>query len=190
MKGSAMFMSLIRDGAALGDCVAQVSWGALAEMGDAHPAGQVGTETTLVFTLSHTAKTGAGVLISHPCDIPKGAAFLRIDEVCFPVGAIAHRHTHTGAGIRHLVRGGLRIEADGHSQTMQVGDSWFEAAGSPVRAVAMQSEGVSSFLRAMVIPADYEGKSTFALVNPQDANLPRLQLTHRHIDLPLQLDAG
>jgi hypothetical protein len=68
---------------------------------------------------------------------------------------------------------------------MNEGDSWFEDMNSPVRAVALQDHGVSIFVRAMVIPASFAGKSTFALVDPVDAALPRLQVTHRHIDLPL-----
>lgn len=182
-----MFMSLRRSGAALDQSLIDVTWIPLADMRDTHPAGQISGETVeggLTFALSDQAVDGEDVLACHPCKPPGAGALLRIDEVCFPVGAIAHRHTHTGTGIRYLVRGDLRIEAEDHTQTMHAGDSWFEPAASPVRAVSLQSQGVSSFLRAMVIPAEFEGKSTFGLANPDDAGLPRLQVTHRHVDLP------
>lgn len=188
-----MYLSLLRTPAALTETLAAVTWTPHAEVGSTHPAGQLTADMRgqgLVFILSYQACSGPNVLMSHPCDLPVGAAMLRVDEVCFPVGAIAARHTHAGAGIRHLVRGALQIEADDHTQTMQVGDCWFEAAHSPVRAVALQDLGVTSFLRGMVIPAEYAGRSTFQLADPAEAALPRLQVTHRHIDLPLQFDAG
>ncbi len=188
-----MFMSLLRTPAHIPNQLAAVAWTPQVDDGSTDPLGQITADMTragLVFVLSHQAQSGANVLMSNPCDLPVGAAMLRVDEVCFPVGAIAARHTHAGAGIRHLVRGALQIEADDHTQTMQVGDCWFEAAGKPVRAVALQDHGVTSFLRGMVIPAAYAGRSTFQLADPADAALPRLQVTHRHIDLPLQFDAG
>lgn len=190
-----MFISLIRDHPTGIDHVAALSWVPNAVLGDAHPAGVVAdgldrSRGGVVFVVSRLAPAGADVVACHACDMPEGPTLLRVDEVCFPVGAVAHRHTHTGAGIRHFVRGSLRIEADDHTQIMTPGDSWFEGAGSPVRAVALHDHGVTSFVRAMVIPAAYEGKSTFALMDPADADLPRLQVTHRHIDLPFQVDAG
>jgi len=190
-----MFMSLIRGTTANVEVAVALSWVPLGNLGDAHPAGTVSDRRDvpsddLFFVVSYEAPIGAHVLACHAYDMPVGAAILRIDEVCFPIGAVAYRHTHAGAGIRHLVRGALQIEVDDHTRVMTVGDSWFEAAGSPVRAVALQEQGVTSFVRAMVIPAAYEGKSTFALVDSTDAALPRLQVTHRHIDLPFQVDAG
>lgn len=183
-----MFMSLVRGHRLSGHYVAALSWDEHDQIGDAHPAGQISqtlTATGLSFALTEEALTGDDVLASHACIMPGGGAFLRVDEVCFPVGAIAHRHTHAGAGIRHLVRGSLRLEADEHTQVVQVGQSWFEPANTPVRAVALHTSGVSSFVRAMIIPEQFEGQSTFKLVDQTYAALPRLQVTHRHIDLPL-----
>lgn len=190
-----MFMSLIKGGTAEIDPVAALFWKPRAEMGTEHPAGTAGIvhsqpSEQLVFALSRVAPTGTNVLSCAACEMPDGRAILRVDEVCFPVGAVAYRHTHAGAGLRHLVRGSLRLEADDHTQVMACGDTWFEASHSPVRAVALQDQGVTSFVRAMVIPATFAGKSTFSLINPADADLPRLQVTHRHIDLPIQFEAG
>jgi len=190
-----MFMSLIKGSAAEIEPIAALSWALRTERGTAHPAGDTVDvpnlpDDHLTFALSVPAPTGSGILHCAPCDMPDGPAILRLDEVCFPVGAVAHRHTHAGAGIRYLVRGSLRIEADDHTQIMTVGDCWFEASNTPVRAVALHEQGMTSFVRAMVIPAIFAGKSTFSLMDPADADLPRLQVTHRHIDLPIQLEAG
>jgi quercetin dioxygenase-like cupin family protein len=171
-----------------------LSWTALPANQTLHPAGCVeigaGINADLIFTLSTVALSGAEVLATHAVSAQTGPSFLRVAEVCFPVGAIAHRHTHTGAGIRHLVRGELRIEAGGSPKVMSVGDSWFEPADTPVRAVALQPEGVTSFVRCMIVPPEFERKSTFSLVDPNDGHLPRLQMTHRHIDHAIYVDAG
>ncbi|MDB4213768.1 hypothetical protein N9741_02740, partial [Octadecabacter sp.] len=73
--------------------------------------------------------------------------------------------------------------------TMSAGDSWFEPANSPVRAVALQGSGVARFVRCMVIPLADVGRSTFKLCAPEDAHLPRLQMTHRHFDHVFQVEA-
>ena len=191
-----MFMSITTRQHALQSetIVCAVSWTALPDLDIAHPAGSVclGTDpkADLIFVLSTAPLRGPFIIAHQNIALPSGQALMRIDEVCFPVGAIAQRHTHSGAGFRHLVRGALRIEAQGSSRIMTVGDSWFEPAQTPVRAVALQDAGVTSFVRCMIVPTDFDGKSTFQLVDAADAGLPRLQVTHRHIDHPIYVDAG
>lgn len=186
-----MYMSILKDASQIDvmEIIAAIGWQAPPLMGEAHPAGQVFTDrltdVDLLFVLTRERLEGATVIACEHVDGVDGQNVLRVDEVCFPVGAIAHRHTHSGTGFRHLVRGSLRIEGEGHSQIMSVGDSWFEPAHSPVRAVALQAAGVTSFVRCMVVPAAFAGQSTFALVDPADAALPRLQMTHRHVDHPI-----
>ncbi|MGJ8610450.1 MAG: cupin domain-containing protein [Yoonia sp.] len=141
------------------------------------------------FLVTKTALTGQGVLDCAPLILPAPDWALRLDEVAFPVGAIAHRHTHAGAGWRHLVSGELRIEADHHTTVMTTGISWFEPADTPVRAVASQTTGITRFVRCMAIPAAFMDRSTFQLASPDDGNLPRLQVTHRHFDHVVQVDA-
>lgn len=187
-----MFMNILQGKDHRADAICALTWTAKPNVGDAHPAGSVqigaASNATLIFTLTKGPVEDA-VAYQH-FEWPAGPALLRVDEVCFPVGAIAYRHSHSGAGFRHLVRGSLRLEADGHSQTIAAGESWFEAAKSPVRAVAMQIEGVTSFVRCMVVAPEFEGQSTFALVDPAEAQLPRLQVTHRHLDHPFYVEAG
>lgn len=190
-----MYMSLVKDRTVQDDLIAQLVWVARPAPGALHPAGDMASphdlpDAYLAFVLSTMPQTGADVLRCEPCIMPDGPAILRLDEVCFPLGAVAHRHTHNGAGLRHLVRGSLRLEADNHTDIMTAGDSWYEPANAPVRAVSLHDQGVTSFVRAMVIPAAFAGKSTFRLMDPAEADLPRLQVTHRHIDMPLQCEAG
>lgn len=144
----------------------------------------------LRFVVSHDRLEGDDVLGGMSVHAPGHSWALRVDEVAFPVGAIAHCHTHSGSGWRYLVSGRLRIETATAANIMTEGDSWFEPAGTPVRAVALQDSGVTRFVRCMVIPLADVGRTTFKLVNPRDVDLPRLQITHRHLDHIVQDDAG
>jgi len=188
-----MFMSVV-DGDFMqdADSVATAYWRAGVEAGVDAPAGQavIGGAGDLGFLITQAPLSGIGVLDCAPLIVPENGWALRVDEVAFPVGAIAHRHTHTGSGWRHLLRGELRIEAEHEVTVMTAGSSWFEPAHAPVRAVALQTTGVTRFLRCMVIPLADVGRSTFQLVSPDDAGLPRLQVTHRHFDHIVQVDAG
>ena len=108
-------------------------------------------------------------------------AVLRLDQVDFPPGAIAYRHTHPGAGIRYLLDGGLQLESDHGKQYFQAGEAWFEDKNCPVKATAINSES-SRFVRAMLLPPEYEDKPTLTLLNAEDANKPRLQTNTRHFE--------
>lgn len=152
-----------------------------------HPAGQGATLAVgapdLSFVLTRNPVQGP-VLYSAAVTLAAGPALLRLDEVFFPPGAIAYRHTHPGPGIRHLVRGRLHLQADDHAFEIAAGDSWFEAALSPVRATALEQ---SSFVRCMILPPEFEGKSTLTILSEADRGLPRLQQTHRHVDTLINL---
>lgn len=112
------------------------------------------------------------------------SAFLRLDEVQFPPGAQAYRHTHPGPGIRYLVYGSLQLDTDHGTQIMTPGAAWFEDANSPVKATASESEP-SLFVRLMLLPPEYAGKGTLTLLNDEDKHKPRLQTNQRHFDQTL-----
>lgn len=189
-----MYMSVVNGSfTQVGHSIASAQWGEARDNGAQAPLGiatlgQVAGD--LSFLVTSKALFGKGVLGCEAVCLPPDGWALRLDEVAFPVGAIAHRHTHSGSGWRHLVSGSLRIEAEHDTSVMNAGDSWFEPANSPVRAVALQDVGVTRFVRCMVIPLADVGRSTFQLCAPDDADLPRLQMTHRHFDHVVQLDAG
>ena len=130
--------------------------------------------------------TGCRLLSSETFDWPDEEAIFRLDQVTFPSGAIAYRHIHSGAGFRHLVLGGLHIDTGSHIQQMHPRDSWFEDMHSPVRATAMEGT-TSQFIRAMLIPVEFQGKPTIKILDPIDAAKPSLQKNHRFIDQPISL---
>ena len=177
-----MFMSVFKTAPRGGDAVAVWRDTGSASADVAGGTGQIGGQGDLYFAMSSAPMGGPDILGCDPVTSVAAPWALRLDEVAFPVGAIAHRHTHAGSGWRHLVSGRLRIETDHGAQIIETGMSWFEPANSPVRAVALQTSGVTRFVRCMVIPQSFVGLSTFQLCNPKDAELERLQLTHRHFD--------
>lgn len=163
------------DGRSLG-----IGEGRLTRAGAALRAQGADPSLALAFVLSEDAAV-EGALASEriSVDFP---CVVRLDEVAFPPGAVAYRHVHAGAGFRHLRWGHLQLEADDHAFEAHPGDTWFEAANSPVRATATEHAHETRFVRCMVIPPDYEGKPTIRILDPDDAALPKRQVTHRHID--------
>lgn len=141
----------------------------------------------LRFDLSTTGLDTRGrVLETHRVTVPAGAVLMRVDQVTFPLGAVAYRHVHAGAGIRVLDRGELHLYADDHDFIRRPGQSWFEAANSPVRAEASTAVG-ARFIRFMVVPPAYAGKPTIRFLDPADAARPRHQVTHRFFERVIHL---
>lgn len=115
-------------------------------------------------------------------------AVLRLDQVDFQPGTVAYRHTHPGGGLRYLTLGSLRLEADHAVHTVMPGEAWFEGANSPVKAVSDTNQP-SQFVRMMILPAEYQGRSSFTLASESDADKPRLQTNHRFFDMPISVEA-
>jgi quercetin dioxygenase-like cupin family protein len=123
------------------------------------------------------------LLDDAPCDAllaaeveldPAVEWLFRVDRVDFPPGGVAYRHTHPGPGIRFLVLGSIRIESGGETHMYAPGDSWFESGPEPVFATASETEP-SAFVRALLLPREWEGKRTIRHVDPADDEKPRLQ---------------
>jgi len=127
------------------------------------------------------------LLLSDTFTIDEDNSILRLDRVTFPANAVAYRHTHSGAGIRYLLSGQLTVAADEHTQLMNRGDAWFEDAYSPVKATAA-AEGITEFIRVMVLPNEFLGKPTIKRLNPEDAKKPTLQTNKRYFDLPIRFN--
>lgn len=149
---------------------------------------QDGPASWLRFSLSETAPAQA--LLAEEVEIDPALVLLRLDTVTFPAGASAWRHVHPGPGIRHLLQGELALEADDHGTTLRAGESWFEAAHSPVKATASAEFEKSGFLRFMVLPVALQGQPSIQILDPADAERPRLQVTHRFIDQVVRLPHG
>lgn len=121
------------------------------------------------------------VLYSQIINASSNELLLRLDQVDFPPAAVAYRHTHPGPGIRHLVHGGLILNTDHGELTINTGDTWFEGANSAVTATAIKTRP-TQFVRLMLLPLEYEGRSTFTLHSQADADKPKLQTNIRHFE--------
>jgi len=138
-------------------------------------------------TSKTTPSTNESNLLANTFTVKEDNAILRLDRVTFPANAVAYRHTHSGAGIRYLLCGQLAVAADAHAQLMNRGDAWFEDAYSPVKATA-GAEGITEFVRVMVLPNEFLGKPTIKRLNPEDADKPTLQTNKRYFDLPISFN--
>lgn len=136
---------------------------------------------------SNTAPTDGNLILSDTFTINDEDSILRLDRVTFPANAVAYRHTHPGAGIRYLLSGQLQVAADDHSQLMQSDQAWFEDAYSPVKATA-GPEGITEFIRVMVLPNEFLGKPTIKRLNAEDHEKPTLQTNKRYFDLALKFN--
>jgi quercetin dioxygenase-like cupin family protein len=105
---------------------------------------------------------------------PDADTLLRLDRVDFPPGGVAYRHTHPGPGIRCLLFGSIRIESGGETHDYGPFEPWFESGPEPVFAVASSTEP-SAFVRAMLLPLEWQGKRTIRYVDPADEEKPKLQ---------------
>jgi hypothetical protein len=118
--------------------------------------------------------------------MPKGELLMRGDSVAFPPGGCAFPHRHAGPGIRCLIEGGIRIDAGGRSSSYGPGSPWFENGIEPVFAQAA-ADRQSRFIRVMILPRDYLGKSSFQFVNEADKTKPRVQQYKIYVDAPVEL---
>ena len=107
--------------------------------------------------------------ISELISIPSRpeASLIRCDAVYFPPSGCAFAQTHAGPGIRVLLEGGIRIDGEAASNEYEAGDAWFESGIEPVFAQA-QGRSVSSFIRVMILPRKFIGKTSITYVNEED----------------------
>jgi hypothetical protein len=115
---------------------------------------------------------------------PAAEWLLRLDRVDFPPGGVAYRHTHPGPGIRCLLFGSIRIESGGETHEYGPFEPWFESGPEPVYAAAAASEA-SAFVRAMLLPREWEGKRTIRYVDPTDEEKPKLQRATVFLEQPV-----
>src|SRR5580704_3823824 len=132
--------------------------------------------------------TGKGVvsrekLTAELATIPKGALLLRGDSVAFPPGGCAYLHRHQGPGIRCLLEGGIRIDTHGRSTFYGPGGAWYETGPDPVFAQA--TDRPTRFIRVMVLPLAYQGKSSVEYLNEEDKAKPKSQQYKIFADMPL-----
>ena len=131
----------------------------------------------LVWQLDHDERDAEGAQLSRFVQLDPFADWVvRCDRVDFPLGGIAQRHTHPGPGIRCLLEGELEIETEGRSSFYGPGGAWFESGPEPVVARA-SAHSPTSFVRVLVLPAEWAGKRTIRYVEQVDDTAPRQKAT-------------
>ena len=150
----------------------------------AHGAANAVTHDDLVFELLDEAPPDALLAAEIELD-PAVEWLLRLDRVDFPPGGVAYRHTHPGPGIRCLLFGSIRIESGGETHEYGPFEPWFERGPEPVYAAASETEP-SAFVRAMLVPREWEGKRTIRYVDPADEEKPKLQRATVFLEQPLR----
>jgi hypothetical protein len=137
---------------------------------------------------NHGAAAGKGVvsrekLSAHLKTLPKGPLLLRGDAVAFPPGGCAYLHRHQGPGIRCLSEGGIRIDTHGRSTSYGPGGAWYETGPDDVFAQA--ADRPTRFIRVMILPQAYLGKSSVEYLNEDDKAKPKSQQYKMFADVPL-----
>jgi len=120
--------------------------------------------------------------------MPKGALILRGDSVAFPPGGCAYLHRHQGPGIRCLLDGAIRIDTRGHSHSYGPGAAWYETG--PDGVFAQAADRPTRFIRVMILPLAYLGKSSVEYLNEEDKAKPKSQAYKIFADMPLTAFAG
>jgi hypothetical protein len=115
--------------------------------------------------------------------IPVGKLLLRGDSVAFPPGGCAYKHRHQGPGIRCLLEGGIRIDTHGCSTSYGPGGAWYETG--PDGVFAQAADRPTRFVRVMILPAAYLGKSSVEYLNEEDKAKPKSQAYKIYADMPL-----
>jgi hypothetical protein len=119
--------------------------------------------------------------------LPQGRLLLRGDSVAFPPGGCAYLHRHQGPGIRCLLEGGVRIDTHGRSTSYGPGGAWYESGPDPVFAQA--ADRPTRFIRVMILPVAYVGKSSVEYLREEDKAKPKSQTYKMYADLPLTVGA-
>jgi hypothetical protein len=146
-------------------------------------AHELGDGTSLHWELLDDAPADA--MLAAEVELDPGAdTLLRLDRVDFPPGGVAYRHTHPGPGIRCLLFGSIRIESGGETHDYGPFEPWFESGPEPVFAAASTTEP-SAFVRAMLLPAEWQGKRTIRYVDPADEERPKLQRATVFVEQPV-----
>jgi hypothetical protein len=132
---------------------------------------------------------GSGI-VSHEklavmlATVPAGERLLRGDSVAFPPGGCAYLHRHQGPGIRCLIEGGIRIDTHGRSTSYGPGGAWYETG--PDAVFAQAADRPTRFVRVMILPRAYLGRSSVEYLNEADKAKPKSQSYKIFVDMPIQ----
>jgi len=126
----------------------------------------------LVWQLDHDEFDAQGALVTRFVQLdPYAEWVVRCDRIDFALGGVARLHTHPGPGIRYLLAGEIEVETEGRSTFYGPGGAWFESGPDPVIARAA-AHIPTSFVRALVLPAEWAGKRTIHYLDPPGPGEP------------------
>jgi hypothetical protein len=111
---------------------------------------------------------------------------MRLDRVSFPLGGEAFTHIHAAPGVRCQLEGNMLLVSAGHRFRVWPGDPWVEHGPDSVYSKASAHQ-LSSFVRVMIVPEPYKGRSTITYVKPEDLEKPKLQSNKRYLEEPISL---
>ena len=117
---------------------------------------------------------------------PAAKWIMRCDRVNFPPNGEALTHIHAGPGVRCLLKGDMYIDSGGKQMVLTPGSTWIEYGPEEVYARAAEDEA-TSFVRVMIIPREYQGRSTITYTRPEDQDKPKSQQYQRYVDEPIEL---
>jgi len=150
-------------------------------------AGTDGARVLRYELIAGDAPGDSGLTLAARIELDRARSWLiRCDRVEFPPGGVAYTHTHQGPGLRCLQQGTIRIETAGAVHRYAPGQAWFESGPDPVFAAGSDTE-TTAFIRVMVLPRDYLGRSSIRYVRPEDQDEPRRQVYRIYIDTPVML---
>ena len=111
---------------------------------------------------------------------------IRCDRVNFPPGGEALTHVHAAPGVRCLLQGMFYLDTGGHQMVLTPGSTWLELGPEEVYARASDDEA-ASFVRVMIIPREYRGRSTITYTRAEDQDKPKSQQYQRYFDEEITL---
>lgn len=136
---------------------------------------------------ANSSTTRPAPIAIHSVELdPNQTYLMRCDRVDFPPQGIAYTHVHAGPGIRILLKGTIRIQVEGHQTSLAPGEAWFERGPDPVLALA-DEELPTSFVRTMILPRTFEGRSSIRYILPEDADKPKVQQYTRFVEKTIEL---
>jgi len=138
--------------------------------------------------VAHGPRPAGGIateeLLMTQIELPSAQCLMRCDRVDFPPGGVAYLHTHKGPGIRCLLHGRMDVRVTGQTKSVKPLTAWFETGKDPVFAAASQTEP-TAFVRVMILPLDFLGKSSISYVNDEDREKPKPQQYSVFVDRPI-----
>lgn len=115
-----------------------------------------------------------------------GAAVLRFERVDLNPGVLTPCHTHRGSGLRVMVLGRLEAKVGEACLDLRPGDAWLEKGPCEPVIGRAASEGVTAFVRLLVLPEDCFGRDSFVFLDEGDTARPKpaaYKLFHEERDL-------